>query len=556
VPPFPKLRIRALDDLARQLRFAPRETLRRQLERAESLATEIDPALAYPEDWIVFRVTGYRPDLRAPIAFPGEALLADMSALIERLSAGAGLEQRELPPGRHLDLQGVCGRWKVSRKTVERWRREGLVALRVKGASGKPRLVFPLESVERFERTRPERIRDAAGYTRMGPDLEERMLRRAAAYARLGCTRNQAAARIARRYGRALETVRQLLKRHDTGAAPPLFAQRGPPTPRERELIARWHWHGIEPGEMARRLGRSSPSVHRVINDGRAERLRTIAGLLGGESGKGTEKALGAESATSGLGNPGETDLLDFVRAARQGGVVLGVVERTRATAYRGLLARAAAGIAALPAHAPGATVLDRIETDLRWAARLKAELVRSHLPLLVRTLEGAIGRELEQVRSGLLGPLVARAIAALAEAVDAFEPGKGGRLAAPSGLAVTRVGAKFVREHGTELGGGSGRVRAASVLTPGTPLPDWTRRIAPWQQFTGRLWLEPDRRLRAGLVLRPERERRLLSMRFGWAGAARTLEEAAAACGLTVMQAGSLERSAARAAIAAGSGA
>jgi hypothetical protein len=42
----------------------------------------------------------------------------------------------------------------VSRKTLERWRREGLVARRVMGGNGKPRLVFAVASVERFEKER------------------------------------------------------------------------------------------------------------------------------------------------------------------------------------------------------------------------------------------------------------------------------------------------------------------------------------------------------------------------------------------------------------------
>src|ERR1043165_3443217 len=141
MPAFTKLRISALDDLARQLRFAPAETLRRQLERTRTLAAEIDPAIAYPEDWIVFRITGYRPEIAEPAAFPGGALLADVSGLVERLSAAAKVSQSELDAARHLGLDALCARWRVSRKTVERWRRMGLVALRVRGARGKPRLL-------------------------------------------------------------------------------------------------------------------------------------------------------------------------------------------------------------------------------------------------------------------------------------------------------------------------------------------------------------------------------------------------------------------------------
>ena len=59
----------------------------RQLERAEQLAAEVDPTVNYPEDWVIFRVTGYRPQMDAPAIVVGEALLGDISVLVERLSA-------------------------------------------------------------------------------------------------------------------------------------------------------------------------------------------------------------------------------------------------------------------------------------------------------------------------------------------------------------------------------------------------------------------------------------------------------------------------------------
>ena len=127
-------------------------------------------------------------------------------------------------------------RWGVSRKTLERWRREGLIARRVTGENGKPRLVFAAGVVERFEKGRGGKM--GAGYTRIDERVEARMLRRAAVYARMGCSLNQAARRIAERYGRAHETVRQLLKRSE-GRGGVEFAERGPPSERERELIAR-----------------------------------------------------------------------------------------------------------------------------------------------------------------------------------------------------------------------------------------------------------------------------------------------------------------------------
>src|SRR5690606_4313213 len=106
-------------------------------------------------------------------------LLGDISALVERLSAAARLSAADLEPGRWLLADEVCARWKISRKTLERWRRLGLVARRVRGENGKPRLAFPLAAVERFERERKDRVEGAAAYSRIEPRVAARMVRRA-----------------------------------------------------------------------------------------------------------------------------------------------------------------------------------------------------------------------------------------------------------------------------------------------------------------------------------------------------------------------------------------
>jgi hypothetical protein len=543
VPPFTKLRTAALEDLARQLRFAPPETLRRQLERAETLAGEIDPAINYPEDWIVFRITGYRPEIGEPATVVGEALLGDISGLVERLSAAARISHADLPPDQFLSAEAVCERWAISTRTLERWRRLGLIARRVRGQNGKPRLAFPIGAVERFERERKGKIEGAAGYSRVPAELEERMLRRAAAYARLGCSLNQAAGRIAGRYGRALETVRQLLRRNDQTRA--LFDDRGLLTARQRLLIERAWWLAIEPRDVARRLERSTASILRVVNDERAARLKTLWPAGDGALAPAESTVLADESIASGLGDPGRTDLLEFIRAARLRAVPIGVVERGRARAYQLLLSRARAATAALPRHGVSGAAIDAIETDLRWAMRLKVELVRSQLPLLIRTLEAALERPLDEARSGLASAIIATGLSAIAEAVDAYDPDKGGRLAAPAGIAVQRAAAKFVRDHAPELVASSGR--ATPRLSQGVWVADWTRSVSPWQAWNGGLWLEADPRLRAGAERIDSRLRRLLALRQGWGEAPLTIAAVAKRLGLPAMRAAVMERRAVR---------
>lgn len=548
MPPLPRIRISALADLAAQLRFAPRETLRRQLERAEALAMEVEPGATYPEDWVVFRVTGYRAEIDEPAMLVGEALLADLPAFVERLSAAAGLAWEELEPGTFLRAEDLCRRWNVSRKTLDRWRRRGLTARRVRGRNGRPRLAFSIEGVERFEARCGAQIAGAGAFSRIPAQDEARMIRRAAAYRRrLGWSLNQAAARLAEHFDRGHETVRQMLRRHDASADRPIFGEKGLLSTRERRLIERAMRLGIEPGEIGERLGRSVAAVRRGASGIRAERLRGLhLSATPGPTGSLPEHAGVAE----GLGGPGPTDLAVLIKQARSMGAPPAEAERARALAYRVLVRRSASAIADLPAHGAPAATLDAIETDLRWAARLKIELVRSQLPLVIRTIETALGRPPEEVRASLLGPLMQRCLASVGEAVDVFEGGGrgGGRLAAPAGLALTRSVTRWAREHVEEMQA-AGR-RATPRLSAGLRIADWTLAVAPWQSF-----LEPAPGVRAGLdALEPD-ERGALEARFGWGGPPYTLAALATKLGTTVMRAARMERGAVRKALRASRG-
>lgn len=547
MPPLPRIRIGALADLAKQLRFAPRDTLRRQLERAEALVAEVEPGATYPEDWVVFRVTGYRAEMDEPAMLVGEALLADLPAFVERLSAGAGLAWDELEPGEFLLVDDLCRRWNVSRKTLDRWRRRGLAARRVRGVNGKPRLAFAISGIERFEARCGALIAGAGAFSRIPAPVEAQMIRRAAVYRRrLGWSLNRTAARLADRFERGHETVRQLLRRHDAGADRPIFGEKGVASSRERRMIDRAMRLGIEPGEIAARVGRSAAAVRRAASGMRAARLRSLnLAPEGGPPGAFPDHP----EVGVGLGNPGETDVALLVRGARAARAPGAETERARAQAVRVLVLRSAAAIVELPAHGASAGTLDLIETDLRWAARLKAELVRSQLPLVLRTLETVLERPPEELRAALLGPLVARCIGAVGDAVDTYEPGRGGgRLAAPAGLALTRLVTRWAREHAGELR--AGERRATPRLNPGTAIADWTLSVASWQSF-----LEPPQGVRRGLGALGARERGVLEARFGWGGPPRTMAGVAGLLSSTVMRAARMEREAIRAALRASRG-
>ncbi len=547
MPALPRLRVSALAELAEQLKFVPREAARRHVENAEGLIFDVQASAAYPEDWLVQRITGYRPEIREPAVIVGAALLADLGAMVERLSERAEFETSELAgwPG----VGELCQRWGVSRRTLERFRALGLAARRTRNgpeeaAPGKQVLRFSPRVAAWFEEVHAERLRGAEAFSRIDAVTAERMVRRAARYRRrLGCTRAAVAERLAQRFGRSPDAIRRLLKRHDeqqaAAGAAIIFPRPGPATERQSRLIeraTRWRGVGIDMALIARRAGKSAASVHRIALEQRAALLRALdlegptapafaalSGPGGGGRAEGERRFLSSAWVREGLGRPGADSVPEFIAQALAHGWPDPARERAMAIAMAFLRRRAREAIGTLPAHGPGAAEIDAIVTDLRWIVRLKCELVRGEGMLLLKTVEGRLGRPLADLPprpAARLLMLSLEAVAGPGGAVDRYDPFKGGRLAAPAGLALNRAisrwttgeGAVWVAgaPHGRESGAPTGRATRIEHDPPA--LDDWTRAVAPWQ-----MWTEPPAALWSALEHAPEADRLLLQRRYGW---------------------------------------
>lgn len=548
MPPLPRIHTEVLAELAEELRYAPREALLRDIERAEALAAEVDPATQYPADWVIFRVTSYRPDLKEAPLVPGAQILGDLSALVERLCHAARVVETDMH-GPSEGADELAARWNVSRKTLDRWRRQGLIARRVHDDGGSARLRITERASEAFTRRNPDLVARAAGFSRIDPALEARMVRRARRYHDLlGCSMNQAAERLAARFARSREAVRQLLLRHDAAARSrgeaAIFDAPGALPDRTQRAIERAWRRGIEPGEMVRRYRRTRGGIHRVVNGQRLRRLKAldlgrIAQHALAMSGSDVEELLAAAPVVRPERARVPHELSELLSLMRERIVPVGVEERARARAEQALRARAARTIAAITPGFPEAQPLDRAETDLRWAAGLRAALARTQLRLMLETLESSLGLDLSHMRGPEARALIERALGALRTGLDSYDPWKSGRLAAPVGFAVAKVRPPAGGEDAC-------RRRAQVRLLPGTPAPDWTLLVSPWSGA-----LRPDRRFELVLGEIPPELGGVLAERFGLGPARpRTLEEIARERGLTIMQAGRLERRAVRAAL------
>ncbi len=147
--------IRQLRD--QQVRYAPREKKIEQVNRAEKLLSELDAGRTYTYEYLCYRITDYRPDSFPNLKLTGAEAGHDLRLFVEDLSDAA-----ELPASRAgervLTVEELSKLFKVSTKTISRWRQQGLVSRRFV-FDGRKRVGFLQSSVEQFVSKNQERVR-------------------------------------------------------------------------------------------------------------------------------------------------------------------------------------------------------------------------------------------------------------------------------------------------------------------------------------------------------------------------------------------------------------
>ncbi len=485
------------------------------MEAAEALTRSILPEQVYPQDFIIFRITRYRPDTAPPGGeevggLVGAALVGDLATLIQRLS-----ESLELPAGEGgrtpLRIEEVAERLEVSTKTVQRYRRRGLVCHYVVFPDGAKRLCCYADALEHFVRVHRDRVDRARGFSRLTGDDVSRLVEEAAAVHReQGLSLNGTAQLLARRYGRAAETIRALLVRHDRRARQPVFGEHGALSHRDLQVVWRAARRGVGTDVIARRFGKTRPTIHRALNQARRARLVEL-GLPAGDDVDIDALQHSAVRSALPVIEPvlDVLALLDTVHGAPDADPEL---ESVLAAAYRALVGRSGAAIAALPDY-PTSEGLDAIETDLRWATLVKRKLISYGLPPALRSAEQFLGRSIAEQPSDEMRSMLRRVIDVVARCADAVDPQRGQRYSHVCGYAMTRALA---------AGDPPPAGRAARRHEPGSVILERPfERITAWHAWLGAR-CDPRR------VGRPAR-RELLEARYGLTGARpRTLTELA----------------------------
>lgn len=563
MPALPAIQVHAFVALERELRRRGPGSLVRAAERAAGLIPDLDLAAEYPTEYLVFRVLGERTSLEGPV-LKGEETRALLCTLVERLTEHAGLDLDHALVRGSISQEELAARWSVSRKTLDRLRRQGLVAIRARHPKAHSVLRFPVPWIERFEKAYPERLRKAGQFERITPELEARIVRRASRYQRvLGCSLNQAALRIAQRLGRSHEGIRQILQRHARGGtraigeasrattmnvpsartatilvpsprAATIYADAPPLREKERAVLARAWALGVPMRTLTRRTRRSPAAIRRAIAMARYELVAEVAAGVPAPNpvpatfalADASDVILAPACVRTGLMMDWPSDVAELLALAQVRVVPHANEEVQRSLAMRFLVYRAHMVLSAIRTMHPSAMDVDQVEADLLWASRLRATMARPYLTLAIETLEERLGSPIASLPPKNAVDLISRGLLAVVAAVDHFDPLGRGRLAAAVGLSVDRAAMAWVKAKGTDALASKGSRRsapdAADSLRRATRLlvagfasidtsalihgPAWTLELAP--------------RLKAAAAhIASVQERTLLSRRYGLGG-------------------------------------
>ena len=270
-----KYRLQSIAQLARQLNFAPQDVRAAQLDRAEDLLHSLESTRPYPLDFIIYRITDYRPKDGGDEMLTGLALQHDLGMLIEQVSNTLDIHVGRLDQP-VLAIEDVCERFNVTSKTIQRWRRKGLPARRFIFPDGKRRVGFLLCSVERFlARTQPRS--QAARPTSQVNDteLDSIVLWAKHLAGQCHCSVDEITRRIARRTGRSPLAVLHLLKKHDQEHAQAAVLPLAAPPLSEAQCagVVKLHQEGASIRQIVAETQLPRPTVYRAILDERLGRL-------------------------------------------------------------------------------------------------------------------------------------------------------------------------------------------------------------------------------------------------------------------------------------------
>ncbi len=422
-----------LRDFFSQLRFAPGEQKKKQLAAAEQLMMILDAERQYPYDFIVFRITGYRPRMEvSQQLIDGKDLLADLRVWIAQLSDELELEIAESGE-RVYTVEELSEKFSVSTKTIRRWQKRGLNGRIYVFADRKKKLGFAQSAVHAFEEVNAELIRKASGFSQLSGKQRQAIIAVAEELSGDGRfkTQNALVCEVAKRTGRSTLTVRAILDRASRKEKERNWPRsRGKLAGKEAATLYRLSQQGTGVRELMERFKRSRSSIYRIINQQQAKELfaRKIEYVESAEF-------LRSDARESILGTPRDGQAIDL----KGTGLLSRQQELELFRQYNFLKFLAVQERSRIQKDRPGSARLKRIAHLLQQADDVKMRIIETNMPLVI----SIAGKHLTGGHS--MSELVSEGNMSLMAAVEKFDYMRGYRFSTYASWAIVKEFARMI---------------------------------------------------------------------------------------------------------------
>ena len=264
----------AMKQLAdQQVRYAPVDVRVEQMDKAERLLQQLDAEKPYRYQDLCQQITDFKPSMYPDLIVEGKDAIHDLGLFVEDLSASANLPV-EHAAEQVLTVDDVSQKFNVSTKTVDRWRKRGLVGRRFKFGN-RTRIGFLSSSVDRFVRDHKDEVRRGSRFSQLSDDEREEMVRKARRLARYGACPSEVSKRLSKTFDRSPETVRYTLRQYDEQHPEnAVFPHASMPLSdvKRREIFKKFK-DGVKVQTLADETCRTRTSIYRIVGEERAQLL-------------------------------------------------------------------------------------------------------------------------------------------------------------------------------------------------------------------------------------------------------------------------------------------
>jgi RNA polymerase primary sigma factor len=256
-----------------QVRSAPEAIRLDQLDRAETVIATLEPGTSYRFQDLCEQVANSRPRTNRDLVIDGAEAAHDLSLFVEELSESLNMPA-DLAGEPVLTVGDVSQQYNVSTKTVDRWRKRGLVSRRFQFGN-RSRVGFLKSSIDRFVRSHQNEITRGSRFSQLSLGERGEIVEAASRMVRYGSCPTEVSRKLAAQFNRSPETVRAAIRQHDEESPDRrVFATSADElTPqRKQELLARYS-SGMSVDVLAKDYCKSRTGIYRAIAEARAEKL-------------------------------------------------------------------------------------------------------------------------------------------------------------------------------------------------------------------------------------------------------------------------------------------